>query len=279
MLPSGQLAPARAPEQRGRALGRLPNSWRGSVRLRGIGALAAGLSALLAVTCLATAPANATCTPDPASSGQTVTCDNDADGFQAGGGVDHLTVNVLPAATVSDGGSGVAIGVNDFSTVTNSGTITAGSFGTGIFAGANSTIINTATGTIAVGDDSVGISVFGNSTVTNAGAITTGPSGGPAGGIFAFGHDNTLVNAATGTINVGDNAVGFFVQGDRATISNGGVVAVGTGGAGIAYDGSYSTITNSNRIVGGDASSGIFITGDSNSITNTGTIITGSGNS
>ena len=67
------------------------------------------------------------CAPDPASSGQTVTCSgNTLTGFQAGGGVNNLTVNVLPGATVSDGGGGVIIGVNDFNTVTNSGTLAAG---------------------------------------------------------------------------------------------------------------------------------------------------------
>jgi hypothetical protein len=85
------------------------------------------MSAFLAGLCLSAAPANAACTPDPASSGQTVTCSgNVPTGFQAGGGADSLTVNVLPGATVSDGGGGVVIGVNDFNTVTNSGTLTAG---------------------------------------------------------------------------------------------------------------------------------------------------------
>jgi hypothetical protein len=84
------------------------------------------MSAFLAGLCLSAAPANAACTPDPASSGQTVTCSDTPGGFQAGGGVDSLTVNVLPGATVSDGGGGVVIGVNDFNTVTNSGTLTAG---------------------------------------------------------------------------------------------------------------------------------------------------------
>ena len=115
--------------------------------------------------------ANAACAPDPASSGQTVTCSgNTPAGFQAGGGVDNLTVNVLPGATVSDGGGGVVIGVNDFNTVTNSGTLAAGPNSTGIFAGVNNTIVNAASGVITLGDDSVGIFAAGNSTVTNAGA-------------------------------------------------------------------------------------------------------------
>ena len=104
--------------------------------MRGSVAAALAISALLASWWLATAPAHAQCAPDPASSGQTVTCSgNVPSGFQVGGGIDRLTVNVLPAATVSDAGGGVAIGVNDFNTVTNSGSLAAGASGTGIFAG------------------------------------------------------------------------------------------------------------------------------------------------
>ena len=140
------------------------------------------MSAFLAGLCLSAAPANAACAPDPASSGQTVTCSgNTPGGFQAGGGVDSLTVNVLPGATVSDGGGGVVIGVNDFNTVTNSGTLTAGPNSTGIFAGVNNTIVNAASGVITLGDDSVGIFVAGNSTVTNAGQITIGDAAGLGG--------------------------------------------------------------------------------------------------
>jgi len=73
-------------------------------------------------------PRNAACAPDPASSGQTVTLQRQTPrpAFRPAAGVDNLTVNVLPGATVSDGGGGVIIGVNDFNTVTNSGTLTAG---------------------------------------------------------------------------------------------------------------------------------------------------------
>ena len=77
-------------------------------RRRDVAARAVAMSAFLAGLCLSAAPANAACAPDPASSGQTVTCSgNTPAGFQAGGGVDNLTVNVLPGATVSDGGGGV----------------------------------------------------------------------------------------------------------------------------------------------------------------------------
>ena len=119
------------------------------------------MSAFLIGLCLSAAPANAACAPDPASSGQTVTCGNTPGGFQAGGGVDSLTVNVLPGATVSDGGGGVIISVNDFNTVTNSGTLTAGPSTTGIFAGVNNTIVNAASGVITLGDDSLGIFAAG----------------------------------------------------------------------------------------------------------------------
>jgi hypothetical protein len=119
--------------------------------------------------CLSAAPANAACAPDPASSGQTVTCSgNTPNGFQAGGGVNNLTVNVLSGATVSDGGGGVIIGSQRLQHGTNSGTLTAGPSTTGIFAGVNNTIVNAASGVITVGGDGVGIFAAGNSTVTNA---------------------------------------------------------------------------------------------------------------
>jgi len=253
--------------------------------LRGTVARVVTMSALLAGWWLSAAPANAQCAPDPASSGQTVTCSgNVPNGFQAGAGIDNLTVNVLPAATVSDGG-GAAISVNDFNTITNSGSLVAGSSSAAIFAITNNTITNTATGTITVGNDSNGIVVFGNSTVTNAGAITTGSAAGPAGGIFAINDYNIVTNTATGTINVGDDAAGIFVQGNHATVSNAGAITagdvgvgivvfhgddakidssgtitVGTAGAGIAVNGSSSTITNTDRIVGGDDAFGILVT-------------------
>ena len=110
--------------------------------------------ALLVGLCLSTTPANAQCAPDPASSGQTVTCSNDANGFDSGG-VNNLTVNVLPGAVVNDNGV-AGIAVSDFSAVTNNGTIAAASGATGIFAGQNNAITNTATGVITVVDNGFG---------------------------------------------------------------------------------------------------------------------------
>ena len=189
---------------------------------------AVAMSAFLVGLCLSAAPANAACAPDPASSGQTVTCSgNTPAGFQAGGGVDNLTVNVLSGATVSDGGGGVIIGINDFNTVTNSGTLTAGPNTTGIFAGVNNTIVNAASGVITLGDDSVGIFTAGNSTVTNAGQITIGDAAGPAAGILAINDDNTVSNLAGATITVGINAAGISMQGNRAIVNNAGTINVG----------------------------------------------------
>src|SRR5512146_1533482 len=61
--------------KRGWVLRLRPPPWRGSYRLRGTVARAITMFALLAGWCLSAAPANAQCAPDPASSGQTVTCD------------------------------------------------------------------------------------------------------------------------------------------------------------------------------------------------------------
>ena len=246
--------------------------------MRGSVAAALAISALLAGWWLATAPAHAQCAPDPASSGQTVTCSgNVPNGFQAGGGIDRLTVNVLQAATVSDGGGGVAIGVNDFNTVTNSGSLAAGASGTGIFAGVNNIITNTATGTITVGNNGVGIYAAGRSTVTNAGAITTGFAAGPAGGVFAINDDNTVINSATGTITVGHHVAGIAVQGDRATVSNAGAITAGDSGFGILVFGNHARVDSSGTITVTDNAAGMSVQGDDAEITNRGRMTVGTG--
>ena len=256
--------------------------------------------ALLFGLCLFTTPAKAQCAPDPASSGQTVTCSNDADGFDSGG-VNNLTVNVLPGAVVNDNGT-AGIAVSDSSVVTNNGTIAAASGATGIFAGQNNAVTNAATGIITVVDNGFGIFVAGNSTVTNAGAITVGPSFGMA-GIWAINDFNTIVNAAGATITVGDFTYGISVQGndakvsnagsvvttdgpalavqgDRAVITNSGTTTSGALGAGIVFSGVTATITNtiSGNIIGGNDATGIVVLfGDSVTITNRGTITVGNG--
>ncbi len=257
------------------------------------------MSAFLAGVFLSASPANAACAPDPASSGQTVTCSgNTPAGFQAGGGVDSLIVNVLPGATVSNGG-GVIIGVNDFNSVTNSGTLSAGPNSTGIFSGVNNTIVNTASGVITLGDDSVGIFAAGNSTVTNAGAITIGNAAGPLGAIVGINDDNTVSNLAGATITGGLNADGILMQGNRAIVNNAGTINVtgssaaidvfgndalvtsigllniGSSGAGIATQGDRALITHSGTISGGVGSVGVAYNGTSGTINQGGHLLLG----
>ena len=225
--------------------------------------------------CLFTAPANSACAPDPASSGQTVTCSgNTPAGFQAGGGVDSLTVNVLPGATVSDGGGGVVLGVNDFNAVTNSGTLTAGPNSTGIFAGVNNTIVNAASGVITLSDNSVAILAAGNSTITNAGQITIGDA---VAAIIAINDDNTVSNLAGATITVGLNAFGISMQGNRAIVNNAGTINVGAFGAGIDVFGDDAMITSNGVINVADNAAGISGQGDRALITHFGTINGGVG--
>jgi uncharacterized protein with beta-barrel porin domain len=258
------------------------------------------MSAFLAGVSLSAAPANAACAPDPASSGQTVTCSgNTPAGFQAGGGVDNLTVNVLPGATVSDGGGGTVIGVNDFNSVTNSGTLSAGPSSTGIFAGVNNTIVNAPSGVITLGDDSVAIFAAGNSTVTNAGAITIGNASGLSGAIIGINDDNTVSNLAGATITGGLNADGILLQGNRAIVNNAGTINVtgssaaidvfgddalvtsigllniGSSGAGIATLGNRALITHSGTINGGVGSVGVAYNGTSGTINQSGGILLG----
>jgi uncharacterized protein with beta-barrel porin domain len=240
---------------------------------RDVAARAVAISAFLIGLCLSAAPASAQCAPDPSSSGQTVTCSgNTPGGFQAGSGVDNLTVNVLSGATVSDGGGGVVVGVNDFNMVTNSGTLTAGPSTTGIFAGVNNTIVNAASGAITLGDDSVGIFAAGNSTVTNAGQITIGNAALPLAAILATNDDNTVSNLAGATITVGVNAAGISVQGNRAIVNNAGTMNVGSFGAGIDVFGDDALITSNGVMNVADAAVGISAQGDGALITHFGTI-------
>ena len=296
---------------------------------------------------LSATSARADCAPDPAMSGQTVTCSGtDADGFAAGGGVTNLTVNVLTGATVNDNGTasinvndtnvvtnngtvsagsgltginggnfntvtnngalavlgnglgiqainqntvtnagtittgdnGAAISVSDNNTVTNSGALSVGASGTGIFTGQNNTIANTATGTITGGDGASGIFAFGSATITNAGAIAVGDSGGFSGGILAISNNNAVTNTVTGTITVGENAAGIFLQGDVQTVSNLGKITAGDFAVGIAVQGDDSKVTSGGTInVGGSGSAGISMQGDRAAISQSGTINVGLG--
>ena len=238
----------------------------------------AGVPALVLGASLFASSASAACIPDPASSGQTVVCSgSDPNGFQAGGGINSLTVNVLAGATVNDNGV-TAIGVNDSSTVTNAGALSAGASHTGIFAGQNDTITNAATGTITGADNSTGIYAAGGAIVTNAGSITVGNSTGPSGGIVAINDANTVTNAATGTISVGQNSAGIFMQGQFQTVSNFGAITAADFGVGIVVQGDDARVTNGGSITtGNNGSAGISLQGVRAAITQNGTIDVGLG--
>ncbi|WP_247987625.1 autotransporter outer membrane beta-barrel domain-containing protein [Bradyrhizobium sp. 186] len=253
-----------------------------------------GASAILTLVLgLSTTSANAQCAPDPATSGQTVTCSGtDADGFQAGVGVDSLTVNVVSGATVNDNGA-VSIGVNDSNTVTNNGTLSAGAGLTGISVGNSNTVTNNST--ITVLDNGLGISALNNNTIANAGTITTGDGGAAisvqdnnvitnsggltvgtlATGIFS-GQANTITNAATGTITGGVDSTGIFVFGG-GTVTNAGAITVGagtgfTGGIVASADGNTVTNTATGTISVGTNAVGVLMQGAFETVSNFGSI-------
>ncbi|MET4044622.1 uncharacterized protein with beta-barrel porin domain [Bradyrhizobium sp. RT6a] len=322
-----------------------PTAGRIGLRLAVVASSVVGVVLSLGLSAI---PAQADCAPDPAASGQTVTCSGtDADGFVAGGGVTNLTVNVLTGASVNDNGT-AAINVNDTNVITNDGTVSAGSgltginggnsntvtnngaitvldnglgisaldhniiinagtvttgdhgsaisvgnnnsvsnsgalsigtSGAGIFAVQSNTITNAATGTITGLDDSIGIyASFGGTTVTNAGAIKVGDSSGFSGGIVAIMDNNTVTNAATGTISVGQSAAGIFMQGNFQTVSNFGAITASDFGVGIALFGDDGKVTNSGSIKSGDgASAGIAVQGNRTAINQNGTVSVGLG--
>lgn len=320
---------------------RLPSRGQGGL-YRGT-ALSAVVAALFGL-CLSTTPARADCTPDPATSGQTVTCSGiDINGFAAGGGVTSLTVNVLAGATVNDNGTaaisvndanvvtnngsllaasgltginagsnntitnnaginvidnglgisavnnntivnnggigtgdgGVAITVFDNNTITNNGLLSTGANSAGIVARQNSTIINAAGGVITTLTDSYGIFVVGNNTVTNAGSITIGDATVLGAGIAAADDNNTITNTATGTITVGANSAGIFVQGNFTTVGNAGTIQAGLVGAGIVVFGADAKVTNDGKIASGDFGAGISVNSIGATITQNGTVSVG----
>nr|WP_312015633.1 autotransporter domain-containing protein [Bradyrhizobium liaoningense] len=300
--------------------------------------------AVLLGLCLSATSAHAQCAPDPAASGQTVTCSGlDINGFAASGGVNNLTVNVLTGATVNDNGTaaisvndvnvvnnngtisvasgltgisagsnntitnnagivaldngigiqavnnntianngtiatgdaGVAITVFDNNTITNSGSLLTGASSSAIFAGANSTVTNTVSGIITALNDSNAIFVAGNSTVTNAGSITIGDAAALGAGIAAINDNNTITNTATGTIAVGQNGAGIFVQGNLATVGNAGTIKAGQIGVGIAVFGDDAKVTNDGKIISDDFGAGISVQGDRATITQNSSVSVG----
>ncbi|WFU15187.1 autotransporter domain-containing protein [Bradyrhizobium sp. CB3481] len=198
------------------------------------------------------APANAACAPDPAASGDTVTCSGwTPNGFQAGG-IDNLTVNVLAGATL-------IAGIN----------------GDGVFLQGNRGIINNA-GTINTAASGAGIDVFGDdATITSNGVMNIGDNGA---GIAIVGARALITHS--GTINGGVQSAGLAFNGSSGTIDNSGRILLGEAAVGILVVGDSNTITNSGTItVGNGFAVGIDVSSfvGTSSVTNTGTVNVGTG--
>jgi uncharacterized protein with beta-barrel porin domain len=226
------------------------------------------------------------------------------------------------AATLFTGGFGSAVGISvgNSSQVVNNGSITVGNFANAIFICCSNTVLNSASGLIQAGDDSVGIIAGGDlNTITNAGQIVVGNgvnyfaigimlagtnttatnTGTIRGGAFSIGMavddtiyggggvltGNTLINAASGVIQLGDNSIGIAALDDSSTVRNFGTISVGAAGTGIIAGGDNSTVINTGTILVGAGGTGIEIIAPFSgpagaagaAITNSGTIIVGTG--
>ena len=209
----------------------------------------------------------------------TVTNNNTITVLDNGFGISLLSNNTIANnGTITTGDFGSAISIQDNNVVINSGALSVGANGSGIFAGVNNTITNAASGTITGLTDTIGIYVFGNTTVTNAGTITVGSSSGFSGGIFAISDGNTVINTATGSISVGQRALGIFMQGASETVSNAGSITVARFGIGVTVIGDDAKVTNTGLIKATSSSSaGIQVQGDRAVITQNGTVNVGAG--
>jgi uncharacterized protein with beta-barrel porin domain len=190
-------------------------------------------------------------------------------------------------------GSAVGISVGNSSQVVNNSSITTGNFANAIFVCCSNTVINSASGLIQIGDDSVGIIASDSNTVTNAGQIVVGNgvnyfsigimlsgtnstatnTGTIRGGNFSIGMavddtiyggggtltGNTLINAASGVIQLGASSVGIAALEDGSTVQNFGMISVGALGRGVVAGGDNSTVTNSGTIIAGAGGTGIDI--------------------
>lgn len=210
---------------------------------RSLSALAP-LLLLAAGSGLAPAAARADCAPDPANPNDTVTCDDDADGFIAGVGVEPLAVVVQPGATVgnADVAGNPAIGVNDDSTVDHQGDIVANGAGSsGIHSGDRNGVTTAIPSNIDVtGAGSVGISMGSgtpralaldpsDATLAAAGSITAagdGAIGISVGDDVLVDHDLDISDMNTATLTVsGGNNVGIL-GGDRTGVDNRGTITL-----------------------------------------------------
>ena len=248
--------------------------------------------------------ARADCTPGNPGNGATVTCAVPGTaGLVAGAGVDGLTINVQPGATVTDNGL-VGIQINSNNTVTNNGSIIAGDNAAGIAinttlpgpfdnntvvnngfmqAGINSTAIFldsngavTNNGTIQLGNSfSTAIDVLDNVNIFNGGWIVAPAGSDPVTAIRA--EDSNTIQNNGWIVLPGTHAIAIDVR-DSNQVVNNGTISVGDNGVGIkARDNSPNIMNNGTIIVGSGADAGGIVLRDSNIAINNGTIITGAG--
>lgn len=195
-----------------------------------------------------------------------------------GFGVSLLSNNTIANnGTITTGDGGSAISIQDNNVIGNGGALSVGAGGFGIFAGVNNTITNSVSGTITGLDNAIGIYVVGNTIVTNAGAVTVGASFGSSGGILAINDGNTVTNTATGSIAVGQGAVGISAQGNTETVSNAGSITVAQFGTGIAVIGNNAKVTNTGTIAGVASTAGMQVQGNLAVVVQNGTVNVGAG--
>lgn len=230
--------------------------------------------------------AQADCVPNNPASFGSVTCAPPGNaGFTAGGGVDNLTVTIVPGATVVDDGT-QAIGINNSNTLTNNGTVSAVTNGTtginavdnntaivnngslnaigdstaALIIGSTNNVINSGTGTITVtGINAAGILSNGGNNITSLGTMVISGGGalGIASGPSAGGVNDVITNRGTMWIT-GTEAIGIFANNGQPTVNNFGTMNVsGTDGTGIVANGQVNLTNAGNINVTGTGAFGI----------------------
>ena len=145
-----------------------------------------GLSALALALLLPASEALAQCAPDPASDGDTVTCDaDDTDGFVAG--VNNIDMTVQAGVTVSS----PAPAANDTIDLDDTSLLT-------IEATATVTATDTGRNAVSIGDDNDDGDPDTAQAIQNLGAISSTDGDG-----ILMGERNEVLNAVGGSISTG----------------------------------------------------------------------------
>ena len=192
-----------------------------------------------------------------------------------------------------------AVGIyTDYGTITNNSTVNStGHDGIGLFGENGSTVLNNTGAVINVGNLGIGMygisyqnpaspQVYGTGTVslTNKGTINanTGLSSVGMYGTALLGKAGSVINDASGIINIGESSQGMYFKDEGAPLNiftnNGQLLSSSTDTVGMYLDNPTSTIiTNTGTInLTGDKSRGIYITNNgATTVTNTGNITVG----